>query len=98
MGGLPTTALSEGALSPCPVAGVGGVGRGGKLPESSEEAGKRDAPALRGKGLPDFPLPPPAPILQLSPQSLGRATLAEAKFTFLRGAWGRVQSPGSTEP
>lgn len=33
-----------------------------------------------------------------SPQSLGRATLAEAKFTFLCGAWGCVQSPGSTEP
>lgn len=33
-----------------------------------------------------------------SPQSLRRATLAEAKFTFLCGAWGCVQSLGSTEP
>ena len=36
-------ALLEGALSPCPV--VGGGGR--KLPESSEEAGKRDSPCTQ---------------------------------------------------
>lgn len=41
--------------------------------------------------------PPPSlsPSPQCSPQSLGRATLAEAKFTFLCGAWGCVQSQGS---
>lgn len=49
-------------------------------------------PALRDMGLPGS-RPQPA-----SPQSPGRATLAEAKFTFLCGAWGCVQSPGSIEP
>lgn len=31
-------------------------------------------------------------------QSLGSAALAEAKFTFLCGAWGCVQSLGPAEP
>jgi len=50
-------ALSEGALSPCPVAGQGGGG--GKLPESSEEAGKRDAPCPQGWQTPWLLLPSP---------------------------------------
>lgn len=82
-GGL-TTALRGSFVSVPSVAG--------KLPESSEEAGeRRDPAALRDTG-------PLGPLPTSSPQSLGRATLAEAKFTFLCGAWGCVQSLGSAEP
>jgi hypothetical protein len=52
----------------------------GKLPELSEEAGKRkDSPAFRHRG-------PLSSLCSPSPQNPGRATLAEAKFTFLHGA------------
>lgn len=44
------TTLSEGALSPCPLMGWGWGGGERKLPESSEEAGKKDAPILRDSG------------------------------------------------
>lgn len=46
------------------------------------------ASALRSREPPSSPSQPAAP----------RATLAEAKFTFLHGAWGCVQSLGSAEP
>lgn len=39
-----------------------------------------------------------SPALPTSLQTLGRATPAEAKFTFLRGAWGCVQHLGFAEP
>lgn len=48
---------------------------------------------LLSSGIGD-PLVPPIP---LALQNLGRATLAEAKFTFLYGAWGGVQNMGPSE-
>lgn len=53
--------------------------------KTTEEAGERNSPV---------PLAPPTP---LALQNLGRATLAEAKFTFLYGAWGGVQNLGPSE-
>lgn len=72
------TAL-EGALSHCPVVAAGHWGAGGCRAASTVISVNRH--------------PPPLPA-RCSPQSLGRATLAEAKFTFLCGAWGCVQSQG----
>ena len=81
------TAL-KGTLFHCPVVAQGsggGRGLGGRRRfhiHLSKQA--------KGEATPTHPPPP-----QCSPRSLGRATLAEAKFTFLCGAWGCVQSQGS---
>lgn len=84
----------EGALSHCPVVVAGGWG--GFHSHLSKQARGGTPPVLRDIGPlgSSYPLPNP----HSSPQSLGRATLAEAKFTFLCGAWGCVQSPGSAAP
>lgn len=59
------------------------------LPEKTKEAGERNSPVLRNRG----PLAP----TPLALQNLGRATLVEAKFTFLYGAWSGVQNLGSSK-
>lgn len=48
--------------------------------------------ALLSSGIGDPLAPTP-----LALQNLGRATLAEAKFTFLYGAWGGVQNLGPSK-
>lgn len=85
--------LLEGALSPAHWWWLAG---GGQLPESLEEAGERRDSHCTQRWNPW--LLPPLPIPPMQPSEPGRATLAEAKFTFLCGAWGHVQSLGSTEP
>lgn len=79
--------------------------RGGfaSLPRDGEEASRVIRGSRRGgtplhPGTRDPSVPPNHPPPDSSPQSLGRASLAEATFTFLCEAWGCVQSPGSTEP
>lgn len=69
-------------------------GEASRVIRGSRRGGTPRHPGTRDPSAP--PNHPPSP--DSSPQNLGRATPAEATFTFLCEAWGCVQSPGSTEP